>query len=136
MNEINRKQLKPEAAQPKRPPMRIRPMAPILPPSNIQGNALMVVIAIMAFLACLTLGAVSMVRATAATWQSQISREITIQIKPEDGMAPSSTMRRHRAFWSLGSAAVSIFPNCRCRVSSSSPSTKTIHPISRRCGIC
>ncbi len=29
--------------------MRIRPMAPILPPSNIQGNALMVVIAIMAF---------------------------------------------------------------------------------------
>jgi cell division transport system permease protein len=46
----------------------------------------MVVIAIMAFLACLTLGAVSMVRATAAGWQSQIAREITIQIKPEDGL--------------------------------------------------
>jgi|GEM_PF-4475268 len=56
MNEITRKQLTPEAAQPKRPPMRIRPMAPILPPSNIQGNALMVVIAIMAFLACLPPG--------------------------------------------------------------------------------
>ena len=96
MNEINRKQLKPEAAQPKRPPMRIRPMAPILPPSNIQGNALMVVIAIMAFLACLTLGAVSMVRATAATWQIQISREITIQIKPEDGLDMNAALNKAR----------------------------------------
>ncbi|SSC73100.1 unnamed protein product [Ciceribacter sp. T2.26MG-112.2] len=75
---------KPQA--PRRTEMTVRPTGPILPPSNIQGNALMVVIAIMAFLACLTLGAVSMVRATAAGWQSQIAREITIQIKPEDGL--------------------------------------------------
>jgi cell division transport system permease protein len=66
--------------------MRVRPTGPIVPPSNIQGNALMVVIAIMAFLACLTLGAVSMVRSTAASWESQISREITIQIKPDDNL--------------------------------------------------
>ncbi|MGM4912107.1 cell division protein FtsX [Rhizobium sp. 1399] len=66
--------------------MRVRPTAPILPPSNIQGNALMVVIAIMAFLACLTLGGVSMVRSTAASWESQISREVTIQIKPDDNL--------------------------------------------------
>jgi cell division transport system permease protein len=96
MNEINRKQLTPDAAPAKRPAMRIRPMAPILPPSNIQGNALMVVIAIMAFLACLTLGAVSMVRATAATWQSQISREITIQIKPEDGLDMDAALTKAR----------------------------------------
>src|SRR3982751_2670229 len=74
------------AAQPKRPEMRVRTTAPILPPSNIQGSALMVVIAIMAFLACLTLGGVSMVRSTAASWESQISREITIQIRPDDGL--------------------------------------------------
>jgi len=74
------------AQQPKRPEMRVRPTAPILPPSNIQGNALMVVIAIMAFLACLTLGGVSMVRSTAASWESQISREVTIQIKPDDNL--------------------------------------------------
>ena len=71
-------------AQQKRAEMRVRPTAPILPPSNIQGNALTVVIAIMAFLACLTLGGVSMVRSTAASWESQISREITIQIKPDE----------------------------------------------------
>ncbi len=83
MNEITRLK-KSDATPPRRTPMRVRPTGPILPPSNIQGNALMVVIAIMAFLACLTLGAVSMVRATATGWQSQISREITIQIKPSD----------------------------------------------------
>ncbi|WP_337269406.1 cell division protein FtsX [Oryzifoliimicrobium ureilyticus] len=66
--------------------MRVRPTGPILPPSNIQGNALLVVIAIMAFLACLTLGGVSMIRATASSWESQIAREITIQIRPDDGL--------------------------------------------------
>ena len=79
-----RNQAQPQTVR--RTQMTVRPTGAILPPSNIQGNALMVVIAIMAFLACLTLGAVSMVRATAAGWQSQISREITIQIKPEDGL--------------------------------------------------
>lgn len=97
MNEMSRKVLKPsQKAAPKMPQMRIRPMAPILPPSNIQGNALIVVIAIMAFLACLTLGAVSMVRATASSWQSQISREITIQIKPEDGLDMNAALNKAR----------------------------------------
>jgi cell division transport system permease protein len=75
-----------EQAPARRPAMRVRPTGPIVPSSNIQGNALMVVIAIMAFLACLTLGAVSMVRSTAASWESQIAREITIQIKPDDNL--------------------------------------------------
>ncbi|CDZ52242.1 Cell division ABC transporter (Membrane component) [Neorhizobium galegae bv. officinalis] len=82
--------------QARRVEMRVRPTAPILPPSNIQGNALMVVIAIMAFLACLTLGAVSMVRATASSWQSQISREITIQIKPDDGLDMNAALNKAR----------------------------------------
>lgn len=96
MNEMNRKTLKPRTPQQGAPQMRIRPMAPILPPSNIQGNALIVVIAIMAFLACLTLGAVSMVRATASSWQSQISREITIQIKPEEGLDMNAALNKAR----------------------------------------
>lgn len=71
---------------PKRPELKVRSTGPLVPSQNVQGNALMLVIAIMAFLACLTLGAVSMVRATAASWQSEISREITIQIRPDDGL--------------------------------------------------
>ena len=80
-------QIPPERAgrEARRPPLKVRPTAPIVPSANVSGNALMLVIAIMAFLACLTLGAVSMVRATAQSWQSQISREITIQIKPVEG---------------------------------------------------
>ncbi len=66
--------------------VKTRPHGPIVPSANVQGSALLAVIAIMSFLACLTLGGVSMVRATAASWQSQISREITIQIKPDDGL--------------------------------------------------
>lgn len=64
----------------------LRPMAPIVPAGNIAGRSLMFVISIMSFLACLTLGAVIMVQDTANSWQSQISREITIQIKPEEGL--------------------------------------------------
>ncbi|NRP22686.1 hypothetical protein LPJGGPFB_05946 [Ensifer adhaerens] len=76
----------PEPQQPRRTEMRVRPMGPIVPSTNVSGHALMCVIAIMSFLACLTLGGVSMVRATAQSWQSQISREITIQIKPDDNL--------------------------------------------------
>lgn len=94
MNEMLTAAQAPKNATPRRAPMRVRPTAPILPPSNIQGNALIVVIAIMAFLACLTLGAVTMVRATAAGWQSQISREITIQIKPADGLDMEAALLR------------------------------------------
>lgn len=70
----------------RKPELKVRATGPIVPASNVSGNALMLVIAIMAFLACLTLGGVSMVRATAQSWQSQISREITIQIKPQEGL--------------------------------------------------
>ena len=52
----------------------------IVPSETIAGTALLVVIAIMAFLACLTLGVVSLVNQSAADWQNDVSREVTIQI--------------------------------------------------------
>ncbi|MDQ6432657.1 ABC transporter permease [Mesorhizobium sp. LHD-90] len=63
-----------------------RRTAPIVPAGNVAGRALILVIAIMTFLSCLTLGAVSLVRDTASVWQNQIAREATIQIKPSDGL--------------------------------------------------
>ncbi|WP_047147315.1 ABC transporter permease [Aquamicrobium sp. LC103] len=63
-----------------------RKLAPIVPAQNIAGHALILVIAIMTFLSCLTLGAVTLVSDTAATWQTQIAREATIQIKPADDL--------------------------------------------------
>ena len=58
--------------------------SPIVPPDNVASRAMVLVIGIMTFLSCLTLGGVTLVRDTATTWQTQISREATIQIKPAD----------------------------------------------------
>ena len=63
-----------------------RKAAPIVPSQNIAGRALVSVIAIMTFLSCLTLGAVSLVSDSAAVWENQIAREATIQVKPADGL--------------------------------------------------
>ncbi|MGN6551749.1 MAG: cell division protein FtsX [Pararhizobium sp.] len=84
------------AAERPRPEMRIRPMAPIVPPTNVSGSALMLVIAIMSFLACLTLGAVSMIKGTATNWEGQIAREITIQIKPAEGLDMQAALVKAR----------------------------------------
>jgi|UniRef100_Q11DR3 cell division transport system permease protein len=65
---------------------KARRQNPIVPADNIAGRAMVLVIAIMTFLSCLTLGAVTLVRDTAATWQTQIAREATVQIKPAEGL--------------------------------------------------
>lgn len=54
----------------------------IVPPANLSSKALMVVVVIMSFLACLTLGFVTLIQDASHSWQSQISGEITIQIRP------------------------------------------------------
>lgn len=63
---------------------RLKSGSTIVPRENVSGQALSAVIAIMAFLACLCLGAVAIVGDTAAGWQSQVSREVTVQIRPSD----------------------------------------------------
>ncbi len=64
----------------------LRKTAPIVPAQNVVGRALVVVVAIMTFLSCVTFGAVTLVRDTASAWENQISTEATIQIKPADGL--------------------------------------------------
>src|SRR2546423_1175990 len=60
----------------------MRAEASIVPADSISGRALLAVIAIMPFLAALTLGAVVLVRSAAGEWQSAVAREITIQVRP------------------------------------------------------
>jgi cell division transport system permease protein len=57
----------------------------IVPRDTIAGRALIAVIAIMTFLAALTLGAVVLIRATATEWQSEVAREVTVQVRPAPG---------------------------------------------------
>ena len=77
-------------------PRAQRKMAPIVPAQNIAGRALVIVIAIMTFLSCLTFGAVTLVRDTASVWENQIAREATIQIKPADGLDMEAALARPR----------------------------------------
>ncbi|MCE1235626.1 MAG: ABC transporter permease [Hyphomicrobiales bacterium] len=57
----------------------------IVPPQSVAGRALVSVVAIMCFLACLAVGALSVVRDAARDWQVDVSREATIQVKPIGG---------------------------------------------------
>jgi cell division transport system permease protein len=61
---------------------RARNLSPIVPRNSISGRALVVVVAIMTFLASITTGTVLLVSASAADWQSEVASEITVQIRP------------------------------------------------------
>lgn len=67
---------------------------PLVPSDTIAGRALVAVIGIMTFLAALTLGAVVLVRGAATEWQSQIAREVTIQIRPAEGRDSEAAVSR------------------------------------------
>ncbi len=73
------------------------PRAPIVPRNSISGRALVAVVAIMTFLATLTTGAVMMVNAAASEWQADVSREVTIQVKPMPGRDIEAAVERAAA---------------------------------------
>jgi cell division transport system permease protein len=58
---------------------------PIVPSGSIAGRSLTAVVAIMTFLAVITAGAVMIVVKSANDWQSDVGREITIQVRPIAG---------------------------------------------------
>ena len=66
-------------------PAQARNMSPIVPRASISGRALVAVVAIMTFLASITTGAVLLVSASAAEWQSEVASEITMQVRPQAG---------------------------------------------------
>ncbi len=84
----------------------------VVPQGSIAGRSLTLVIAIMAFLASLTLGAVSLVSDTARSWQSDIAREITVQVRPVAGASADMEQRvllaRQIAGGTPGIASVSV----------------------------
>lgn len=71
-----------------------RQRAPIVPRNSIAGRALVAVVAIMTFLASMTTGAVVLVSAAASEWQSEVAREITIQVRPQSGYDLEAEVRK------------------------------------------
>jgi cell division transport system permease protein len=74
-------------ARPARPygePM-VAHVNPILPDDTLTGRSLLAVVAIMSFLAALTIGAIGIVHQAAGEWRSEVVREATIQLRPLAG---------------------------------------------------
>jgi len=69
-------------------------MHPILPNDTVAGRSLIAVIAIMSFLAALTVGAMQIVRATATEWRGDVAHEVTIQIRPVENNDIEAETRR------------------------------------------
>lgn len=68
--------------------------SPLVPRNSISGRALVGVVAIMTFLASLTTGAVMLVRASAHDWQSEVARELTVQVRPVSGRDIEADVRK------------------------------------------
>ena len=63
----------------------MRPAASIVPRDTTTSRALMMVIAIMTFVAALIVGSVGLVRDAATHWRTDMVREVTIQVRPVPG---------------------------------------------------
>jgi cell division transport system permease protein len=72
----------------------LRNAGPIVPKKSVAGHALVAVIAIMTFLASLTTGAVMLVSASARDWQTELAREVTIQIRPASERDMEADLRK------------------------------------------
>ena len=83
---------------------------PIVPARSIAGTALMLVIAIMGCLACLAVGAVTLVDRAASEWSADIGRELTIEVLSinEEAMEPRLQSAAALARAATGIGQVSI----------------------------
>jgi len=69
----------------------------LVPRNSISGRALVAVVAIMTFLASITTGAVILVGSAASEWQSDVAREVTIQVIPAPGRDVDTTVQKAAA---------------------------------------
>jgi cell division transport system permease protein len=67
---------------------------PILPDDTVTGRSLLAVVAIMSFLAALTVGAVEIVHVAAQEWRTDVVREATIQVRPVPGRDLEADVRK------------------------------------------
>jgi cell division transport system permease protein len=70
------------------------PAAALIPHDTVSGRALTAVIAILTFLACLCAGGGVLLAASSASWRSEVSREITIQIRPRVGADTDAEVKK------------------------------------------
>ena len=113
-----------ELTAPPRMPGGAKPRfdSPIVPRNSISGRALIAVVAIMTFLACLTTGAVLLIYDAAGEWQSDVAREVTIQVRPAEGVNLDEAVEK-------ATSAARAFPGIAAvRPYSQTESTRLLEP--------
>src|SRR5579863_7079864 len=76
------------------PPGALPAVAPIVPRNSLAGRSLGAVVAIMTFLALLTTGAAMVVVSAAGDLESDVGREVTIQVRPAPGHDIEANLRK------------------------------------------
>ncbi len=79
---------------------KMKTTAPVVPPGSVTGRSLTLVIAIMCFLACLTAGAVWMIKQSADAWLKDIAAEVTVQVEPQPNTNSETAVAEVVAFLS------------------------------------
>lgn len=83
---------------------------PIVPAGSVTGRSLTLVVTIMCFLACLTAGAVYMIRQSADAWLRDIASEVTVQIEPKETSDAEKTVQDIAAFLRRQSGISNVRP--------------------------
>jgi cell division transport system permease protein len=96
-----------------RPGRETRGDAHIVPRDSISTNALAAVVAIMTFLAAVTSGGVAMVIGSANEWQSEVAREMTIQVRPTAGRDIEAEIGRAQALAQAAPGVAEVRPYSR-----------------------
>lgn len=91
-------------------PPRPRLATPIVPRATIAGRSLVAIIAIMAFLAAMTIGAVLLVETAASDWQSDLAREVTIQVRVVAGRDTEADIEKAAAIARSVSGVAGVRP--------------------------
>ena len=95
---------------------------PLVPRNSISARALIAVVAIMTFLASITTGGVILIGNAASEWQSDVAREVTIQVTPAPGRDVDAAVE-------TAAAAARAFPGIGgVRPYSKEESTKLLEP--------
>src|SRR5262245_7356940 len=63
-----------------------RPAGPIVPTSTAGLRTMMIAMSAMCFLACLAIAGLLMVSAAASAWSSKVGSELTVQVRPSEGV--------------------------------------------------
>ena len=82
-----------ESASGTRGPKRQQGTAPIVPVTSVAGRTLMLLVTIMTFLSCVTVGSVVLIQKSAIGWSADVGREVTIELRPVAGEVMESNLR-------------------------------------------